>query len=146
MHRRQLASEPTPRAAARPGGRCRVTTTAYETWSTDPTDQYSVEHWQGALSATHLSWSVALPEPGVGFTATVRRSWIGDLALVDCECDPCSGTRQRRQLAETEGEFVIILITRAGRETVSQGTAEVNLRPGDAVAWVSTEPARFAVW
>jgi AraC family transcriptional regulator, positive regulator of tynA and feaB len=123
-----------------------VTTTAYETWSTDPTDQYSVEHWQGALSATHLSWSVAVPEPGVGFTATVRRSWIGDLALVDCECDPCSGTRQRRQLAETEGEFVIILITRAGRETVSQGTAEVNLRPGDAVAWVSTEPARFAVW
>ena len=70
------------------------------------------------------------------FTAWIRRSWIDDLALVDCECDPCSGTRQRRQLADTDGEFVVILITRAGRETVSQGDAEAELRPGDAVAWV----------
>ena len=59
---------------------------------------------------------------------------------------PCSGTRQRRQLAETEGEFVVVLITRAGRETVSQGDAEDGLRPGDAVVWDSTEPARFSVW
>ena len=76
----------------------------------------------------------------------MRRWWIDDLALVDCECSPCSGTRQRRQLADTDGEFVVVLITRAGQETVSQGESEAALKSGDAVAWESTKPARFTVW
>jgi len=104
--------------------------------------------WEQMLSATHLPWTVSVPreadEPV--FEAWVRRWWIDDLALVDCECGPCSGTRQRRQLADTDGEFVVVLITRAGRETVSQGDAEAELKAGDAVAWDSTKPARFAVW
>ena len=33
---------------------------------------------------------------------------------------------------------MVVLMTRAGRETVSQGGAEADLRPGDAVAWEST--------
>jgi AraC-like DNA-binding protein len=106
------------------------------------------ERWQQMLSATHLPWTVAIPESrsGAGFEAWVRRWWIDDLALVDCECGPCSGTRSRRQLADTDGEFVVVLITRAGGETVSQGDAEASLRPGDAVAWDSSKPARFTVW
>jgi AraC family transcriptional activator of tynA and feaB len=104
--------------------------------------------WQQILSATHLPWTVSVPdEPDEPvFEARVRRWWIDDLALVDCECGPCSGTRQRRQLADTDGEFVVVLVTRAGRETVSQGDAEADLKPGDAVAWDSTKPARFTVW
>lgn len=27
--------------------------------------------------------------PGWNYDAQVRRQWIGDLALVDCACDPC---------------------------------------------------------
>ena len=106
-----------------------------------------VGDWEQMLSATHLPWTVSVPrEPDEPvFEAWVRRWWIDDLALVDCECGPCSGTRQRRQLADTEGEFVVVLITRAGRETVSQGDAEAELKAGDAVAWDSTKPARFAV-
>jgi AraC family transcriptional activator of tynA and feaB len=107
-----------------------------------------VGDWQQMLSATHLPWTVSVrgePDEPV-FEAWVRRWWIDDLALVDCECGPCSGTRQRRQLADTDGEFVVVLITRAGRETVSQGDAEAHLQPGDAVAWDSTKPARFTVW
>lgn len=105
--------------------------------------------WQQMLSATHLPWTVTVPKPDEGsrvFEAWVRRWWIDDLALVDCECGPCSGTRQRRQLADTDGEFVVVLITRAGRETVSQGDTEACLRAGDAVAWDSRMPARFGVW
>jgi AraC family transcriptional activator of tynA and feaB len=120
-----------------------------ETWATGArggTDR--VSDWQEMLSATHLPWSVSVPvEPDAPqFEARIRRWWIDDLALVDCECGPCSGTRQRRQLADTEGEFVVVLITRRGRETVRQGAAEADLKPGDAVAWDSTTPARFAVW
>lgn len=99
--------------------------------------------WERMLSATHLPWIVRVDN--APFEAWVRRWWIDDLAMVDCECSPCSGTRQRRQIAETDGEFVVVLINRGGRETVSQGTAEAALRPGDAVVWDSTRPARFAV-
>jgi AraC family transcriptional activator of tynA and feaB len=120
-----------------------------EFWAIDaPGGADRAEDWQQMLSATHLPWSVSVPavsdEPV--FEAWVRRWWIDDLALVDCECGPCSGTRQRRQLAATDGEFVVVLITRGGRETVTQGDAEANLGAGDAVAWDSTKPARFAVW
>jgi AraC family transcriptional activator of tynA and feaB len=120
-----------------------------ETWATGSRaggDRAS--DWQEMLSATHLPWTVSVPAgpDAPVFEAQVRRWWIDDLALVDCECGPCSGTRQRRQLADTEGEFVVVLITRAGRETVSQGDAEADMKPGDAVAWDSTKPARFAVW
>jgi AraC family transcriptional activator of tynA and feaB len=120
-----------------------------EFWATDSQRGADrLDEWQRMLSATHLPWTVSVPdEPDAPmFEAWVRRWWIDDLALVDCECGPCSGTRQRRQLADTEGEFVVVLITRAGRETVSQGEAEADLKPGDAVAWDSTRPARFAVW
>jgi AraC-like DNA-binding protein len=120
-----------------------------EFWAIDaPGGTDRTEDWQQMLSATHLPWSVSVPsapdEPV--FEAWVRRWWIDDLALVDCECGPCSGTRQRRQVAETDGEFVVVLITRAGRETVTQGDSEADLSAGDAVAWDSTKPARFAVW
>lgn len=104
--------------------------------------------WQQMLSVTHLPWTVQVDQDQGArpFEAWVRRWWIHDLALVDCECGPCSGTRQRRHLADTDGEFVVVLITRAGRETVSQGDAEADLQPGDAVVWDSTKPARFSVW
>jgi AraC family transcriptional activator of tynA and feaB len=104
--------------------------------------------WEQMLSTTHLPWSVQVDPDvdGPPFEAWVRRWWIDDLALVDCECGPCSGTRRRRQLGDTDGEFVVVLMTRAGRETVSQGAAEADLKPGDAVVWDGTKPARFAVW
>src|SRR5215207_5442605 len=91
--------------------------------------------WQDMLSATHLPWTVQVDpcDDERPFEAWVRRWWIDDLALVDCECSPCSGTRQRRQLADTDGEFVVVLMTRAGSETVSQGDVETAMRPGDAV-------------
>ena len=120
-----------------------------EFWATGPQATHDQpDDWQQMLSATHLPWRVSIPDaPGQpGFEAWVRRWWMDDLALVDCECSPCSGTRQRRQLADTDGEFVVVLITRAGRETVSQGGSEAALEPGDAVAWDSTKPARFTVW
>jgi AraC-like DNA-binding protein len=120
-----------------------------ETWRTDVgSPDLVAEQWQDMLSSTHLPWSVAVPRQergAVTFEAAVRRWWIDDLALVDCTCGPCSGTRTRRELSGTDGEFVIVLITLAGREVVAQGDAEAGLRVGDAVVWDSTEPARFAV-
>jgi AraC-like DNA-binding protein len=102
--------------------------------------------WQEMLSATHLPWRVGVTDEDTPFTAWIRRRRLDDLALLDCACGPCSGTRQRRQIADTDGEYLALLVTVAGRETVTQGGAVAELRPGDAVAWVSTAPARFRVW
>ncbi|MGB7364433.1 MAG: helix-turn-helix domain-containing protein [Rhodococcus sp. (in: high G+C Gram-positive bacteria)] len=105
------------------------------------------EQWETLLSATHLPWTVTIPpDRNRTFDAHVRRWWIDDLALVDCECDPCSGTRQRRQIADTDGDFFVVLITRSGRETVTQHDVSIDLAPGDAVAWDSSTPAKFTVW
>src|SRR5690606_9609668 len=116
-----------------------------EFWRTSGRGGEVADEWRAMLSATHLPWAVSIGPPDGRFTAWVRRWWIDDLALVDCGCGPCSGTRTRRELAATDGAFVVVLITLAGRETVVQNAAEVALRPGDAVAWDSTRPARFAV-
>jgi AraC family transcriptional regulator, positive regulator of tynA and feaB len=106
-----------------------------------------VARWEQMLSAVYLPWAVAIPNVPcpAGFQARLRRWWIDDLALVDCECDPCSGARNRRQLADTEGEFVGLLILRTGAETTSQGGLESTLAPGDAVVWDSTKPSRFGI-
>lgn len=116
-------------------------TTSGQIGDDDPTMR-----WQDMLSATHLPWTVQVDPRDEPFEAWVRRWWIDDLALVECECSPCSGTRRRRHVADTDGEFVVVLMTRAGGETVSQGDVETAMRPGDAVVWDSTKPARFTVW
>lgn len=104
--------------------------------------------WEEMLSHTHLPWSVRVPgqRPECDYRAWIRRRWIDDLALVDCECDPCAGGRGRDQISGTDGEYVVVLITRSGSETVTQEGAEAALKPGDAVSWDSMKPARFAVW
>lgn len=120
-----------------------------EFWTTGDESDGVAEQWQDMLSTTHLPWSVTVPRQERGavmFEAAVRRWWIDDLALVDCTCGPCSGTRTRRELSGTDGEFVVVLITLAGRETVVQADAEAGLEAGDAVVWDSTKPARFVVW
>ena len=125
-------------------------TAGSEYWTTrGSTEPDRTPVWADLLSRTHLPWTVSLEDalpPGEVFDAWVRRWWIDDVALVDCECSPCSGARTRRQLAETDGEFVVVLINRSGRETVQQGETEALLGPGDAVVWDSTRPARFRVW
>lgn len=66
-----------------------------EFWTTSrPADADDpVGEWQEMLSATHLLWTVRIapPEDDRPFEAWVRRWRIDDLALVDCECSPCSG-------------------------------------------------------
>jgi AraC-like DNA-binding protein len=84
--------------------------------------------------------------PGASFHAAVRRQWIDDLALVDCECDPCSGARGRSRISATNGDYIAVLITRKGRETVVQADSQNEMRAGDAVVWDTRTPIRFTVW
>ena len=95
--------------------------------------------WEQLLSNTHLPWSVRVAKQwrDRDYEAWVRRQWVDDLALVDCEYGPCLGSRRRSQLSWMEGEYITVLIIRSGSETVTQEDTEANLRPGDAIAWDS---------
>ncbi len=127
----------------------KVVTIVGEFWSLGEVPEVDrPSQWETLLSRTHLPWSVRVPKQrrDRDYDAWVRRQWIDDLALVDCECGPCAGSRGRAELSDTDGEYVAVLITRSGSETVAQDGAEAYMRPGDAVAWDSTRPARFEVW
>ncbi len=122
-----------------------MTASRADRWQADgPADDETSDRWREIVSATHLPWSTRVT-PGPHFRAAVRRWWIDDLALVDVECAPTSGSRGRSQIAATDGEFVAVLFIRAGEEIIRTNGDTVRLGPGDAVAWDSTTAARFAV-
>lgn len=116
-------------------------------WSfrTDSVD-IAVESWSRMLSDNHLSWSVdELFWPTESFEAGVRRRALGDLTLVDCVCDPSTGSRGTREMATADDEYFVLLMALDGEEVVEQGADSSLLTPGTAVFWDSTEPASFRV-
>ncbi|MFV0253732.1 MAG: helix-turn-helix domain-containing protein [Beutenbergiaceae bacterium] len=121
-------------------------TQPYEwTFRTDSVDVAS-RSWERMLSENHLEWSLdELFWPEESFSAGVRRRALGDLILVDCACDPSTGHRGQGQVARTDGEYFVLLMTLAGREVVEQGPDQSQLRPGSAVVWDSERPARYRV-
>jgi AraC-like DNA-binding protein len=80
------------------------------------------------------------------YRARVRRQWIDDLALVDCDCGPFSAVRGPSWVAASDREFVAVLITRQGRETLAHRRLRKNLGSGDVVVWDSIQPGRFTAW
>jgi len=105
------------------------------------------EAWGRMLSATHLPWDVEelTADRATGFGARVRRRHLADLVLVDCSCDPCAGVRRAYEIGRTDEEYLVMLMTRTGREIVSQGDRAARLEPGSVVVWDSVTPARFVV-
>jgi AraC family transcriptional activator of tynA and feaB len=118
-----------------------------EFWATDArTRDDAAAQWGQILSATLLPWAVTIPEslcPG-GFHGWVRRWPIDDLLLADCGCGPCSGVRPP-DVADCEGEFVVVMMVQTGAETITQRDVDCPLVPGDVAAWDSTRRNRFSV-
>ncbi|MCW0211784.1 MAG: helix-turn-helix domain-containing protein [Pseudonocardia sp.] len=105
------------------------------------------ELWEHVVSETHVGMSLrfAADRPRRPFHGAVRRRRVGDLSLVDAECDPCGGTRGRSRIAGSEDDLVAVLVTRSGGELLARGEAQADLRPGSLLIWESHRPARFAV-
>lgn len=104
------------------------------------------EAWANVLTATHLPWrAMPWPQAERESPAWVKRTRLGDAALVDCGCDPCRGVREQPEIASTEGEFVGVLMNRGGREVLSQDGRAAELTPGEVVVWDSRRPAEFTV-
>lgn len=123
-----------------------MSTNATETWGTHGLSATSrVDQWHDALGETHLRFDVAVPQPvRATFNAELTRRRFGELALVDCTVDPCSGHRGRQELAVDPG-WAGILVVGAGRERVSQAGREMVLGPGDCVVWDGDQAVDFEV-
>jgi AraC family transcriptional regulator, positive regulator of tynA and feaB len=119
-----------------------------ELWATDAETRDDVAaQWEHIMSATYLPWTVAIPQlPHQDvFQGWVRRWWIDDILMADSRCGPCSGSRARHQLADTEGEFVFVMISQKGAMTVSQRHTVATLTPGGVAALDSTQRNQFTV-
>lgn len=99
------------------------------------------------MSRSHTDMRVRLDPaaPAAQFGARARRAQIGDLALVDAQCSPCSGRRGRSEIDRSDDEQIVFLITRSGRELVTQHGRAATLQPGTTVLWDTTEPVQFRV-
>lgn len=102
------------------------------------------ERWEQVVSLSHapLNLRFAPQRPDRPFHGYVRRRRIADLALVDCESDPCDG---RSRVGSTEDDLVGVLVTRSGGEMMVQGEAGRRLRTGDVLIWEGRRPTRFSV-
>jgi AraC family transcriptional activator of tynA and feaB len=117
-----------------------------ETWNlSEFAREDRTDAWRTVIAETHLPWEVRVAEPDRGdYDARVRRRRLGDLALIECACQPCSGFRGGRQLRNTAGEYVSVLVVVSGSEVVSQQDRQVMASPGTMLLWDSVRPADFA--
>lgn len=117
-----------------------------ETWSTDGLPSGArADLWHDVLAETHLRFDTVVPvAQRPTFTAEVTRRRFGELALIDCEVDPCTGHRGRQELAVDPG-WAGVLVIGAGRERVRQAGREMLLGPGDCVMWDGERPVDFEV-
>lgn len=104
------------------------------------------EQWRDVVSATHLPWTLDVHrEPPPVLRGRVLRRRLGDVHLLETWCDPCGGQRLRSDIRRTDGEYVGVLVVRAGHEVLTYGDEQLALGPGDVVAWRSSERIRFDV-
>ncbi len=117
-----------------------------DTWDTTKLPKSEqIECWEHALNTSHVHFDVSVPHPAAGgFSAVTTRRKFGELALVDCAVDPCSGHRGPREVAIDPG-WAGVLVVIAGRERVTQGGREVLLGPGDCIVWDGDVPVDFDV-
>jgi AraC family transcriptional regulator, positive regulator of tynA and feaB len=108
----------------------------------DRTGQW--EEWMSQVSVPMTIRSLAVAEEQVD-GARLRRLWMDDLALVDCECPPLIGSRGRDVISDDDERVIVIVIVGAGRELAEQGNQRMDIRAGDAVVWDTLKPIRFRV-
>lgn len=112
-------------------------------WSTQ---QYRVgerfEAWQSMLNESHLSWFLERRQPE-GFFGKLDVSPLGDLKVVRCVCEPCSGVRRSYEIGKDNMAYYGMLLILSGYEDVVSRGKNVCLGPGSFYIWDSTEQTSF---
>lgn len=114
-------------------------------WSTDQfsaSDRFGA--WNEALSTTHLPWALARPR-SPRFSAQLHALETKVMTIVQCQCDPCAGFRDRRTIRAGDDGMFGILMVHAGRERVCQDDKTADLRAGSTFIWDASQRVDFDV-
>lgn len=114
-------------------------------WSSEGTHRSeATDAWQHALSDTYGHWEVG-KAVNPGFAASIRKREFGEMRVVECQCDPCSGKRIPQIINRDSEVFIGVQITRSGTEQFHLGGHALSVGAGDLVIWTSDQPTEFTV-
>ena len=118
-------------------------TTGMNKWSTQ---QYRMNErfdgWQNMLNQSHLNWDLQKRQPS-GFFGKLDINPLGDLKVVRCICEPCSGRRSPFEIGRDNMAYYGMLLILSGYEDVVSRGKNVCLGPGSFYIWDSTEQTSF---
>jgi AraC-like DNA-binding protein len=99
-----------------------------QTFSTADVDvSDSSVYWRDVVSETHsgLLFHPA-SDDDFAFEGSIRRRWVGDIAVMDCTMGRCSAGQGRREIAGQRDDFLELVIPRRGVKHVS-GAVDVAI-------------------
>ena len=107
--------------------------------------QQQFDAWYDVFNqAAHAEWSFAAPgRPH--FNGKLQQRQFGDIHLINCWCDPMTGRRTRRQIAQSNGAYYGIILVQQGDELLRCGENDFRFCPGDIFLWDTTRPAEFEI-
>lgn len=115
-------------------------------WSTQPIRQNErYDAWQSMLNDSHLRWSLGKSE-SEGFLGECEVGQLGDLKVVRCVCDPCSGMRGSYEIGIDNAEYYGLLLILVGNESVECRGNHSILNPGNFLLWDTTIPTSFRLY
>ncbi len=100
--------------------------------------------WQTMLQTVYGRWDVMRPVDR-GFNAEISYHAMGGFQIVNCICDPCGATRNRRDIRQDDREALTIQLVLSGVESFRIDDQRIILGPGDVLIWNSTRPMGFEV-
>ncbi len=116
-------------------------------------DMWSTQHfrlnerydaWQAMLNNSHLRWTLEKSQ-STGFLGELGVGLLGDLKVVRCICDPCSGLRTSREIALDNLAYYGLLLILTGHEDVECRGHNSLLGPGSFLLWDTTVPTNFCL-
>ncbi|MBN1535775.1 MAG: helix-turn-helix domain-containing protein [Anaerolineales bacterium] len=115
-------------------------------WSTQPfrvKERYDA--WQAMLNDSHLRWSLEKNQ-AEGYLGELEMGLLGDLRVVRCVCDPCSGVRGNFEIAVDNAAYYGLLLMLMGHESVECRGNYSLLKPGNFLLWDTTIPTNFRLY
>jgi len=90
------------------------------------------------FNASHLPWRIDVEGPRSAVTSRVR---MGGSWFVDCRVGRMTGRRGVRDIRETPGDFIAVLLVDRGTEIFTQYDVETTVPASTAVLWDSVRPS-----
>lgn len=115
-------------------------------WDAGSTADSSAQ-WERATAEAYVPLSIRVDRSLAGGTGPegISRVELGDVALVDLNCAPCSVARVRSGISRDTHDYIAVLLNLRGIEKVATTAANAVLPAGAVAFWDTRQTARFEV-